>query len=248
MKKRIFNIDVDDTDPGRLLKTCAERIKNNGRTFIITLNSLMVLDYFFNKEFRKAAGKADIIVPDGAGIVLAGRFFSRPVVHRLTGIDLMHKLLGLAYENRFSVFLLGGTWETADRAYGNLKKWFNQARFLGRYTGYFEKEEEEKVIQGINKLAPDILFVAMGSPRQELWISRNLHRVRARILIGVGGTFDVISGKVKRAPESWRRRNLEWLYRCLTSPKKFLNIFKLAFYLLLMLYFRIFLLNRKRRK
>lgn len=233
-------------DLNRLLKICRERIRNNEKTFIVTLNSLMALDYFFNKEFRKAVDRADLVIADGIGIIKASHFFGRGIKNHIPGIDFMHKLLGLAYENKLSVFLLGGTWDVVNKAYENMRKWFNHARFLGKYTGYFEPSEEEKIIRGINKVSPDILFVAMGSPRQELWIGRNREKLDCRVMIGVGGSFNVIAGKVKRAPDKWRKKGLEWLYRSLTSPKKFMNIFRVIFFLVFMVYFRIFLLNRKK--
>ncbi|MBU1077283.1 MAG: WecB/TagA/CpsF family glycosyltransferase [Spirochaetes bacterium] len=241
MKKiNLYNISIADVDYAELLKFCLQRIRKKEKTFIITLNSIMVINYLFNKNFRSAVDKADLVIPDGYGIILAGKIFKRPFKNHLPGIDVTYKLFGMAFEKKLSVFLLGSSWPTIQTAYKNMMKWFPQVRFLGRYSGYFNRDEEEKIIQGINKLRPDILFVGMGTPKQEVWINNNLKKMKVKIVIGVGGSFDVFSGFKKRAPLKWRKKHLEWLYRCLTSPSKFINIFKIFFYFIIMLYFKLF--------
>ncbi len=241
MKKlELFNINVTDIEINDLLKLCLLNIKKNKKNFIITLNSLMVISYLFNKKFQKAVEKADLIIPDGYGIVLAGKLFRKKINHQIPGIDLMYKLFGIAYEKRLSVFLLGSSWRVMQKAYNNLVKWFPKVKFLGKYSGYFDNDEERKVITGINKLNPDILFVGMGSPKQEIWIMENLEKLNVKIIIGIGGSLDVVSGFIKRAPEKWRQKHLEWLYRSLSSPAKLFNLIKIMFYFIIMIYFKLF--------
>lgn len=241
MKKiQLFNINVIDGSYQQILAQCYKKIKKKKKCFIITLNSLMINKYVFNRSFQHAVKKADMIVPDGYGIILASRLFRRELKHQIPGIDLMYKILGLAYEKRLSVFLLGGSWPVVEQTYKNFTKWFPNIKFLGRYSGYLSPDEERRVIQGINKLQPDILLTAMGSPRQELWLAKNKDILEAKILIGLGGSFDVASGHKKRAPVKWREKHLEWLYRCLTSPSKWFNLIRVSFYLIIMLFYRVF--------
>ncbi len=241
MKKiKIFNILITDIDKNKILQMCLDKIQKKKKIFIITLNSLMVINYLFNKQFFKAVKNADLIIPDGYGIILAGNIFHRSIKNHLPGIDLTYNLLGMAHDKKFSVFLLGSTWQVIDKVFRNFKKWFAGAKFLGRYYGYFDLHEEKKLIAGINKVKPDILLVGIGTPKQEIWINDNLKKLEAQVIMGIGGSFDVISGKKKRAPIKWRERHLEWLYRSITSPAKIINLFKILFYCLIMLYFKLF--------
>ncbi len=248
LKKKIFNINIVDKAPEGIIKLCNKRLKNNKKTFIITLNSLMVLRYYCNRQFQEAIKRADIIFADGYGIILASKIFNNEVKNHIPGIDFIYKLLGWAFENKLSVFLLGSRWEVVDKTCVNLKKWFTSARFLGKYSGFFSSDEEPKIIEGINKVAPDILFVGMGSPRQEIWISRNIEKLKAKVIIGIGGSFDVLSGYKKRAPALWRERNLEWLYRSFTAPGKLFNIFKIGFYFIFIFYYKFFLLHKENKE
>ena len=166
----IFNINIANIDFNKLLKSALGKIRKNKRCFIITLNSLMIIRYLFNKSFREAVNNADIIVPDGYGVVFAGKVLKKVELQQLPGVEIMYKLLGMAYEKEMSVFLLGGSWKVVETAYKNLVKWFPRIKFLGRYSGYFDKEEESRIIKGINKMRPDMIFIEMGSPKQELWI------------------------------------------------------------------------------
>ena len=228
MKKSIiFNIPVNDIKKNKLLQICRQNIKKNKKIFIVTLNSLMAIK------------NADLIIPDGYGIILAGNFFNKPIKNHLPGIDLAYDLLGMAHENKFSVFLLGGRWGVIAAAHKALARWFPEAKFLGRYYGYFRQDEEKNVISGINKIKPDILLVGMGTPKQEIWINEHLKNLDAKIIMGIGGSFDVFAGSTLRAPEKWRKKHMEWLFRSITSPLKIINLFKIFFYCLIMLYFKL---------
>ena len=140
-KNKIFSISICDIDDNSLLQILLKRIKHKDKTFIITLNSLMILNYYFKKQFHHAVQKADLIIPDGYGIIWASRIFNSPIKNHLPGIDLIYKLLGLSHEKKLSVFLLGSTWEVISQSYRSLVKWFPQAKFLGKYYGYFDKKE-----------------------------------------------------------------------------------------------------------
>lgn len=237
--KKIFNIKLVDLNFSELLNLSLQRIKNRQKTFIITLNALMINSYFNNPNFKNAVNQAELIIPDGYGIILASKIFKNKISNHIPGIDFVYKLLGLAYENKLSVFLLGSKWDVINKAFVNLKKWFPHVKFVGRYSGYFDKMEEKKIILGINKVNPDILLVGLGSPKQEIWINKNKNKLKATLIIGIGGSFNIISGYKQRAPEIWRKKNLEWLHRSITSYKKSLNLFKVFWFCLIIIYFKI---------
>ncbi len=231
-QKEFIFFKVIDSDIKRLVEEINQRIKKKERTFIITLNSLMFLKCFFSKKYREVIKNADIIIPDGYGIVWASKVLGNPIRHHTPGINLMEELLSLAHREKYSVFLLGSTPESVAKAHSRLQKWFENARFPGKYHGYFSEEENNKVIEGINKISPDILFVGMGSPKQELWIASNIERLKPVLIMGVGGAIDIFAGIKKRAPLKWREMHLEWLYR-IFSKMKFHQLILILIYMII---------------
>ncbi len=169
------------------------------------------------------------VIPDGIGLVIASKIIKNPLKERVTGIDLMENILNYCNENNKSIFILGGKPGVADRAVENIVKKYPNIKKSGSYHGYFKghhighegHDEEKEVINKINELKPDILFVAFGAPKQELWIQRYKDEVNTSILMGVGGSVDVYAGEVKRAPEFYQKFGLEWLYRLVKEPWRY---------------------------
>jgi N-acetylglucosaminyldiphosphoundecaprenol N-acetyl-beta-D-mannosaminyltransferase len=145
---------------------------------------------------------------------------NNPLLENLNGTDMLPYLCENAVKNRFRIFLLGAQPGVAEKAKANLIKKFNGLQISGTQHGYFGKEEEQKVIEKINKSKTDILLVALGVPKQEKWICGNLSKLQVKVAMGVGGLFDFYSGKIKRAPRWMREVGLEWLYRVLQEPKR----------------------------
>ncbi len=243
----LLGYNIVDVPPDILISLCEKKIEKKEKLFIVTLNSLILLHSIINRDFSIILKRADLIIPDGAGIILASKIFGIPIKNKIPGIEFMQELLKLAYKRNFSVFLLGAKKKVVNDLFVKLKKWYENINFVGKYYGFFNKKEEKKVIEGINKVTPDILFVGMGSPLQEEFIYNNYHILKSTIMIGVGGSFDVLSGYKKRAPLWFRKNNIEWLYRSFTSIKKFLNIFKLILFVIIIIFLRIkyFLLKKK---
>lgn len=198
---------------------------------LITLNPEMVVEAKRNELFKKVLTKSDWMVPDGIGIVLAMRFLSarregvkQLVLKRITGVDLIYELVkNLQTSDKF--FLFGGANGVAKKVSINLQKLFPCVKIVGIEQGY--NFTDEGIIEKIKKTKPNILLVALGSPKQEIWISKNLHRMPSvKLAIGVGGAFDYISGKIKRAPLFVRKIGLEWVWRLLKQPWRIKRVFK----------------------
>jgi N-acetylglucosaminyldiphosphoundecaprenol N-acetyl-beta-D-mannosaminyltransferase len=176
--------------------------------------------------------RAGLVTADGIGIVWASRVSGHPVPERVTGIDLMMRLLEYAAVKGWRVFFLGSAPGVAEAAAGKAAGLFPGLRVAGAYHGYFSDEDSGVVAGKIMGSSPHLLFVAMGSPRQEIWIEQNLHLLGGVAAIGVGGSLDVLSGNVPRAPEWFRRRNLEWLGRLLNDPGRWRRMLVLPKFIL----------------
>ncbi|MDN5293044.1 MAG: N-acetylglucosaminyldiphosphoundecaprenol N-acetyl-beta-D-mannosaminyltransferase [Eubacteriales bacterium] len=174
-----------------------------------------------DKELLSILQQSDLLIPDGIGLVWASRLLRQPLRERVTGFDLMQKLIHLAASRDFRIFLLGSKPEVVEKAAAKLSSQYPSLKIAGYHHGYFDSGEEEKVIGLINRSQPDILFVGMGSPRQEKWLFHHRHRLQVKVAMGVGGSLDVISGRLRRAPLLFRRLGLEWFYRGLREPKRF---------------------------
>lgn len=164
--------------------------------------------------------RADLLLPDGIGVVIAARFSGGGDIERVPGSEFMPALCAIARNKGLSVYLYGGTESVNARAAARLCSEFPGLVVAGRSNGYVSPESMDSLVETINMSGASILFVALGSPRQELWISRYGSHLKVKICQGVGGTFDVIAGDVKRAPALFRRFHLEWLFRLLTNPAR----------------------------
>jgi len=196
-----------------------ELIERGEQTHVITANPEVVMLARGNPFFRSTLEQA-YVVPDGIGIVYAARWTHKPITERVTGVELMEALMARADERGWNVYLLGAAPDVVRLAAEKLHNRYPGARIVGYRDGYFRQEEEEQIVQEIAAKNVQLLFVAMGAPRQDEWIARYRGRLRATLMMGVGGSFDVVSGKVKRAPLIWQKLNLEWLYRLLVTPSR----------------------------
>jgi N-acetylglucosaminyldiphosphoundecaprenol N-acetyl-beta-D-mannosaminyltransferase len=186
---------------------------------VITANPEIVISAQEDPVMREVTQEADLITPDGIGIVMASRWKGDPVAERVAGYDLLLKLLEEGNLFGWSFYFLGASEEVNQTATDIISKRYPNVVIAGRHNGFF-KDKEDQVIAEINQSNADILVVALGAPRQELWIYTHKNQVHTKIAIGVGGSLDVIAGKVKRAPEFFQKLNLEWLYRLLSQPSR----------------------------
>lgn len=196
-----------------------QRIDSGEQTHVVTANPEIVMLAKGHSAFRAIVDQA-YVVPDGIGIVYAAKWTNQPIYERVTGVELVEALMDEANKKQWNVYLLGATPEVIGLAAEKLSNRYPQARIVGYRDGYFRQDEEEQIVREIASKKPELLFVAMGSPRQDEWLARYRDQLNASLMMGVGGTFDVISGKVKRAPLFWQKLNLEWLYRLMATPSR----------------------------
>lgn len=186
---------------------------------VITANPEFVMGTIEDPELKKISEDTDLITPDGIGIVMAAKWNGEPVAERVAGYDLLLRLLEEGDRQRWSFYFLGSSEEVSQLATDKISERYPNLIVAGRHNGFF-KEKEEEVIAQINDAKPDFLVVALGAPRQEKWIYLNKNRLHTKVAVGVGGSLDVIAGKVKRAPAIWQKLNLEWFYRLISQPSR----------------------------
>lgn len=205
-----------------------KRMENKSETFhIITVNPEIALDIERDAELKKISLEAGLITADGVGIILASKLKKNPLPERVTGYELLLELLKLGNEKGLSFYFFGSSEEVNNIACQKILRDYPNIRLAGRHNGYFKGDEELKILEEIEKTKPDFLIVALGAPLSEKWIYKHKSKLTSKITMGVGGSLDVISGKVKRAPEVWQRLNLEWLYRLISNPSRWRRQMKL---------------------
>lgn len=185
-------------------------------SLVFTPNAEIVVKAHDDKEFFQILSSADLVVPDGSSLLWAAKMLKIPLKTRVTGIDLMQMLLTEAEKNHWTVYFLGAKPDTIEKACSNTLIKHPNLKLQGSYHGYFT--EDSLPLKAINEIKPDLLFVGMGAPKQELWVYQNQKRLECKVAIGVGGSFDVLAGTVKRAPQWMQRTGLEWLYRYIQEP------------------------------
>jgi len=217
MKKlfeKLYNNSVDEFN--RLLKN---KLEKNKKTFVVTANPETFMMCENDDELRGLLeDKNTILVPDGIGIVKAAKMIGCPVKERITGIDLAVKLLEYGNDLKKNIYLFGSKQEVIDLMKQVLERDYPNLKIVGTSNGY--EKDKDKVFEKISKVNPDIVLVALGIPLQEKLIYKHLDKFEKGIFVGVGGSFDVISGYKKRAPKIFIKLNLEWLYRIITEPKR----------------------------
>lgn len=205
-------------------------IDEHASAYMVTPNPEIVMQTWESEEVCEAVNGADIVIPDGIGVVKAAKILGTPLNERLPGIEIAAEILKYIAESGKSAFLLGAKPGVAEMAAEQMKKDFPGINICGTNDGYFK--DDGPVVEKINALKPDFLLVCLGAPKQELWMAGNREKLNVGLMAGLGGTLDVYAGTVKRAPLIWQKLNLEWFYRCLKEPVRFKRIYKLPLFLL----------------
>lgn len=195
-------------------------LKEGKGTHVVTLNSEMTIQAEKNPTLAKIIQNAELVIPDGAGVVLYLQYLLAEKIQRVPGIELAEKLLQTVAQKQISasIFFYGGAPGVATKAADLWRQQLPTLTISGTHSGYHSSEEEQQLLQSLSQLQPQVIFVGLGVPRQELWISQNRHLCPNSIWIGVGGSFDIWSGTKTRAPGWLANNNLEWLYRLYQEP------------------------------
>jgi len=227
----ILGIRIDNLSKTESLMKIEQFLYSDKQNILTTPNPEFLVAAGKDEEFKNILNKADLSLADGFGLVLAAKRQGEPLKERVAGSDLIWDIARLANEKNKSIFLLGGKDNVAELTAEKLKQKFPGLKIHGFGGGELSPEKENKEeIAEINKFAPDILFVAMNFVKQEKWIYKNLEKMPSvKLAAGLGGTFDFISGKAKRAPKFMRHIGLEWLWRLILEPWRWKRIYNAVF-------------------
>ena len=190
---------------------------------VIAVNPEKVIKARQDPELLAQLRSAGLLIPDGIGVVFAARMLGLGRMKRVPGAELMPEICDLSAKNGYKIFLFGGRPEVNIKVVNVLTERYKGIQIVGRQSGYFNDNEMDGIIENINMSGAQILFIALGSPKQELWMRKYLQNTTVRVCQGVGGTFDVLTGEVRRAPSVFRMMNLEWFYRLLSNPKRIIR-------------------------
>ncbi len=218
--RRLFGIPVDAVTMGEVVDAADRAIAGRRSLRIGVINAAKVVNMRRDPELNQAVLSSDLILADGMSVVWASRLLRRPLPERVAGIDLMMHLLALADRRGYRVYCLGATDEVIGRVAEIIRHDYPNLQLVGARNGYFRPDEEEAIVGQIAAAQPDILLVAMTSPKKEQFQARWARQLQVPLCHGVGGSFDVLAGKVHRAPQAWQRLGLEWLYRVLQEPRR----------------------------
>jgi N-acetylglucosaminyldiphosphoundecaprenol N-acetyl-beta-D-mannosaminyltransferase len=197
-----------------------EYIKGDRCHLIITADASGMVQAQTDDYFKSLFDEADLITPDSAGVLWAAKRAGTPLAERVSGVDIVQNVCSLSADRGYRIYFLGAAPGVAELAAEKLRLKFPGCNIVGARHGYFPQESDDVVAQEIAETKPDVLFVAMGIPRQEKFIQATAEIIGAKVAMGVGGSFDVFSGKVRRAPKFMQRMKLEWLWRLAQNPKK----------------------------
>ncbi|MGI6551825.1 MAG: WecB/TagA/CpsF family glycosyltransferase [Clostridia bacterium] len=227
MRVEILGAQIDGLTMEETLQKIESFIQEGTPHQAITLNAEILYRAVHQPALMEIINQADLVTPDGAGILWAARKLGRPVPERVTGIDLLQEIARKGASAGWKLFLYGGKPGVARQAAANLQKQYPALEIAGTAHGYLTEEEMPSLIEEIREARPQILLVALGAPKQEFWIKENLRKTGVPVAIGVGGSFDVIAGHVKRAPVWAQKAHLEWFYRLVKEPWRYKRMMSL---------------------
>ena len=215
-----WNVRLSPVTMDEALSAIDDFVRSRSPHQIVTSDASAIVRAQRDTDLRRIMREADMVTADGAGVVVMARLLDLPIRERVPGCDMAYRICELSATRGYSLYLLGGEPGVAEKAAEHLVQRSPGLRIVGTQHGYFEPDEEPGIVEQIKVAQPDVLFVALGIPKQEKWIRRHMRTLGVPVCVGVGGSLDVIAGKVRRAPVWMQRCGLEWLYRTIREPRR----------------------------
>ena len=222
----LFGLPISNVSMAEAVERIADGIEAGTTQQIATANLDFARNARKNSFLQQVICDCSLVLPDGAPMLWASWLLGRPLKQRVTGVDLIPELARISAERGYRIFVLGSKEESAQSAIEILQQRHPGALFVGRHSpeeSSLEEMDDDEILRRIHAARPDILLVAFGNPKQELWIDRNRDRLNVRISIGIGGSLDMIAGRVRRAPKFVQKMHLEWMFRLLQEPRRLMG-------------------------
>lgn len=229
MRIEVMDIPFDNVTMQEALEASDRLLAGKGASYGVTPNSEMVYESLFDDELRCVLCQADLVLPDGAGVVLGARMLGTPLKERVAGIDFALELMERHRDSGKTFYFLGGKPGVAEAAAEKMRAKYPGLRICGTADGYFT--DEAAAVADINEKKPDVLFVCLGFPKQEKFMHHHRRELQVGLMLGLGGSLDGFAGNVKRAPKWMIRCNLEWFYRLIKEPKRIKRMMRLPKFL-----------------
>lgn len=219
----------DDLTREEAVQAGAKLLEEDKFHYVVTPNPEFILAAEKDREFRQVLNGADLVLPDGIGVVYSAKIQGTPLKGRVPGIEFAEDMLACLDRRGGRLYLLGAKPGVAEKAAKKLQAQHPGLRIAGTRDGYFQ--EDAPVVEAIRESGADVVFVCLGAPKQEKWMKKNGEATGAKLLLGIGGALDVFSGEVKRAPRAFQKLGLEWFYRLITNPSRAGRMMKLPLFL-----------------
>ncbi len=229
----ILGVPIDNVTADEAGKITEDLIKESNKSckMIFAPNVEIIMMAQKDEEFFNILKESSLSTPDSIGVTIGAKLQKKSFKERIPGQSYFRKIIELSNEKGYSIYLLGGRPGIAKKAKENLEKIFPNVNIVGLHHGYFDENEEKEVIKEINMLKPNVLFVALGAPKQEKWIKKHRQELKVDVATGQGGTYDYEAGRIKRAPIWIQKIGMEWFWRLLKEPKRIKRQMVLPVYL-----------------
>lgn len=239
MKTDILGVPFDALSRKEAKEKALQFFKTDKQHAIFTPNPEMVMCARKDEELMRILKSADMVIPDGIGIVYASKLNKIKISERVAGYDFVQSLFETLKSTNLTVYFLGGAPTVAEQAKLAMEQKYNGLKIIGVNDGYFDAKKEKIIIEEIRSLKPDLLLVGLGVPRQEKWIDKHKDLLPCKVFIGVGGSFDGFAGVVPRAPEIFIKLNLEWFYRLMKQPSRIKRQIQIPVFVLTVIFVKI---------
>ncbi|WP_317914166.1 WecB/TagA/CpsF family glycosyltransferase [Carnobacterium maltaromaticum] len=220
---KILNSYVDNLTMSQTIEKVEHIIQKKIPTQHVVINANKINLMGKDSTLAAIVNSSPLINADGSSILIAAKLLGKPLVERVTGIDLFINLLSLCEEKGYRPYFFGATQEVIAEMIRIIQTSYPKIDIAGYCNGYFEEEQSLEIARAINKTKADILFVAFSSPKKEYWVNHNLEELNVPFVMGVGGSFDILAGKIKRAPKIWQKMGMEWSFRFFQEPVRMAN-------------------------
>lgn len=247
-KVKILGIYVNNITQSEVLQKTEEFVGSSKPHILSFVNPEIIMRAQMLPSYKEYLNNADLVAPDGIGLLLASKIIGTPLKERVTGTNIMYSLAEMSAKKGFRLYFLGAKFDVVKTAVKKLTCLYPTLKVVGMNHGYFSVSEEKNVIAEIKTKKPDILIVCLGMYKQEMWIKRNLAEINVPVCFGNGGAFDFVSGRVKRAPLWMQKSGLEWFYRLLQEPRRIKRQLVLPLFLILVISRKFRRTIRKRQK
>lgn len=222
-------VAFDNVTMDEAVAQAVENLQSKRRCMVVTPNAEIAQSCVTDDRLREIVRKAGLVLPDGIGVIYASRILKKLLKQRVPGVEFGENLVSALRDTGKTIFFLGGKPGVAEEAAHRLQVKYPGLKVAGTKDGYFQREEE--AVEAVQQAKPDVLFVCLGSPKQEYFMADHFDQLGATLMVGLGGSLDVYAGKVERAPALFRKLGLEWFYRLLRQPSRLGRMMKLPQYL-----------------